>query len=182
MALRSAGFCLDTGGELTAQMGNIEKSGAAHRHGWEGKQVKNSILKFLKRIALAAVAICLLLCLFLTGILVYGSARRYVTKKDTVHAFYAQYAAFVEASEEDSGGGIFSDILNFNREGDLPQEIQEMGFESVYFDDGVAYFTHKDASAWTGSFGILRTADTKNVPSWYILEPIEREWYYWRMA
>lgn len=81
MALRSAGFCLDTGGELTAQMGNIEKSGAAHRHGWEGKQVKNSILKFLKRIALAAVAICLLLCLFLTGILVYGSARRYVIKK-----------------------------------------------------------------------------------------------------
>ena len=126
--------------------------------------------------------ICLLLCLFLTGILVYGSARRYVIKKDTVHAFYAQYAAFVEASEEDSGGGIFSDILNFNREGDLPQEIQEMGFESVYFDDGVAYFTHKDASAWTGSFGILRTADTKNVPSWYILEPIEREWYYWRMS
>lgn len=144
--------------------------------------MKNSILKFLKRIVLAAVAICLLLCLFLTGILVYGSARRYVIKKDTVHAFYAQYAAFVEASEEDSGGGIFSDILNFNREGDLPQEIQEMGFESVYFDDGVAYFTHKDASAWTGSFGILRTADTKNVPSWYILEPIEREWYYWRMS
>ena len=134
--------------------------------------MKRCIVRLFKCI----ITVFLAIGLIFAGMQIYGTIRRYTVKRDIVNGFYEKYDVFMKISDELKNTYFEGDPVN------ISQEISELGYSYIYSNNGVIDFSHKYVSLWTGSIGILRAFEYENIPSWYALEHIESEWYYYRMV
>lgn len=82
------------------------------------------------------------------------------------------------------GGNIFSSLFGIDRvkEIPVPEELEAIGIGSIFTVEEVLYFEYEAAIMWTTSFGILYAEDEPSLDEWYQLEPVEDNWYYYRIV
>lgn len=73
-------------------------------------------------------------------------------------------------------------LFNPTRKIVVSEELNALGVEEIYIVDENVYFELADRVLWMFPQGILYTEEYNDIPSWYITEKIDENWYYYRIV
>lgn len=133
------------------------------------------LLRLMRAVLKALLLFFIVILLFLCICSIVRNYEEFETKK----LFHEYRGCFVNSLSQDSHR---VSLFNSTRRVVVSEELNALGVEEIYVVDENVYFELSDRVLWRFPQGILYAKTFDDIPSWYVTERIDENWYYYRIV